>query len=402
MNTCPLSAAHTRMAEMINHLSSAYLESTTPLDFTVRYNSFLNTIVSFRNVIYHRIKKLPNYDKLQYKWFKKDDIFDKLLNARNIIVHEGDIEYSSTYTVRLYDGYRLVNENNETEGYVFNPNYINKALAEHKLKKGSEGVYLRITPKWISEVIGKNDLVEYAQEAYLKMGIILSEVHEELGYTGKCAILKPDVFDDTPMDISSPPCFNDYRNRDIWIVVADNRRLNVSHTPDLHEDMGDIVEQRYGNNEVYAGGIPDKLEEEIERYSVEAKKIFERDQYHLTFAIMLSEDKASVAGLKLEDKDIKRIIFISLGDYIKRIKATRVIIIGEATIRRLIKDTEGDKTAEYDTLMIEGINNKGEMVMKNYIISVVDGRRVAGRAIDMPFEEAPHLEYIREALWENR
>ncbi|MFH0883532.1 MAG: hypothetical protein V2A56_11145 [bacterium] len=388
------------MKEMLYHLNKAFQESKSVTEFTIHYNAFLNSVSSFRNVVYHQVKHLNDYKKLKKEWFDENISYIGILShARNKIVHDEDIQYSSIYDIKIYYGYKLIDSLNVKGKPVFDFDYLVSLIKTCGLSENTDSSYVRITPRWVSDQYGGIDLIEYAQDAYEHMSKVLKSAHEALDYVGKCSELEYDRFNNQPMDIRTPACFTDYRNRDVWIVIPTGKKYNLSQD---FTDFGDFSKEaleRYGENKIYKKGVPEVFEEEVRGYVEIAKKIFDKDQYHITLAMLLSEESVQVVELKLENEDIKRIMFIKLADYVRRIKSERVIIIGEGTLKRYeyTDDIKG-KEIVYDILMVIGANNKGETYIMINEIDKKYGKRVVGRELKMESMEMPHLYHVLDAL----
>ena len=101
---CPLPEPHQRLLDAHRLWHQCESNYTSPDGFRVNLNATIEALRNTTFVLQKNKAKIPNFDAWYIKWqdhLRKDQVMRWLVNARNRVVKQGDLDTLSTARVKL-------------------------------------------------------------------------------------------------------------------------------------------------------------------------------------------------------------------------------------------------------------------------------------------------------------
>src|SRR4030042_6940058 len=183
---CPLATTEQRLSDCISLWLETKNSYFSPDSFRLNLNNCIQTMRNVTFVLQKTKSQFNNFDDWYNTWqnrMRKDNIMTWLIQARNVIVKEGDLSTSSKLRVAVVENW-------------FTPPYIEidmhpfvdtedfiRLLAKHKpnnidLKVG----LLRAERRWVDKQLKEYELLEALSHVFIVLSDLLLDAHENLCY----------------------------------------------------------------------------------------------------------------------------------------------------------------------------------------------------------------------------
>jgi hypothetical protein len=262
-----------------------------------------------------------------------------LVESRNIIVKEGDLETYSTARISVVESW--------FEPPIFEtlvpPFTKTEDLARILASTAPKGVpwdvgLLRIERRWVDSRLPKQEILEVLVHSFKVLSHLLFDAHEQL--------IDKEPRKTCPWFASQelykgflPPCMlgQDW-DRSLWVNVRDGSILIPEELPEvLTPDELQKAEERYQGLEELRIELSNvtSLSDEAAILFRQAKNVLRIDGYHLPIAILCYPDGERVTvPMFMEDRIEKHLIIRSLANIVEKTGAKSVILINEVWLSR--------------------------------------------------------------------
>ena len=336
--TCPLAPTEQRLSDCLSMWVDVRANYFSPNSFRLSLN---NCIQAMRNVTFVLQKaggSFGNFDAWYAGWqdkMRKDKIMRWLVEARNVIVKEGDLSTSSRLRLAVVETWfdppyveleapPLI----ETEDFV-------KFLANNQAGKVDLKVgLLRAERRWIDEELKESELLEALSHVFIVLSDLLFDAHENLYYP-EDLLTCPWYIRQIPCKGQLPECMKAQEwDRTVWLDLNTGQILRPvdfpvrkiddeelrNHYPDLHQPAG-------------KGKKPAGLKEEADMLFGGAKTILCADGFHAPIAMLgYSDGRRDIIGLQMLNRTDKHHAIRTLAAEVERSGATSIILIGETWV----------------------------------------------------------------------
>ncbi|HEX4301910.1 MAG TPA: hypothetical protein VHZ78_03905 [Rhizomicrobium sp.] len=415
---CPLEAVHKRLEDLHRqwHLAAdAYFD---PEGFRIAIQSAIQTARTVTFILQSNKRAFSNFDAWYAPWqekFKADALMRWMVEARNKIEKQGDLEANSVVRAELVASY-FSNEvpKIEVPAALFDaPTALVKgipstALGDHIRREG----VVRIQRRWVENSLPDYELLDAVAVAYGRLSDMLSNAHVALG------LQVPETKDTRTGEIYGDefregrlPCMIGHGEmRSIDVRLADGHPVELVEIERVIErrDAKEISKRYdFDPEQMFGDG---SIESALSGLYATARKMFLKDGYHVNMVMMFRGEKpVDLRQLVFEDQGQKYLMMRRLANEVVRRGADAVIMIGEiwsATFDpdkpyRFARDAPERREALIATLirkcgepiqLVSTIERKGKQLDLGKVVEVRDG----AQAMFAPIYEAWRREIPKE------
>ena len=183
--SCPIASVHARMREAHKHWHNALDNYSSPEDFRISLNSCIQTL---RNVTYalqfakSTVNDFASWYSAWQEHMRSDSTMRAIIEARNIIVKQGDLDTSSKARISLVAGY------DDPPSYETDipPHLDSASIATFLADKTEVDDYLRenglikVVRRWACPQFGDSELLSTLAYAYQFLAILVEDAHVQL------------------------------------------------------------------------------------------------------------------------------------------------------------------------------------------------------------------------------
>ena len=373
---CPLAETETRLSDALILWVQAKKDYFLPHPFRRTLNSLIQTLRSVTFILQKNKERFIDYEAWYGPWqetMRADPIMKWLIEARNVVVKEGDLKTRSVARVAMVDswfdtaGFEIeVTPLARTEDFI-------RLVAKAKPADYVSAIpLLRIERKWIDSMLPDKELLEALAHVFDVLHKLVFDAHEKL--------LDPKVFSScdwfrevAPFKGRKPPCMvAQDMDRTLWMNYDTGDFMLPDSIPlDLDEKLMQKVTEKYPE----ALALKDKLrsaetlEKEVDVLFEQAKLLLVKDGYHDAIVIFGYEDGTrEFHKLELEDRAEKHIIYRRLAAHAEKTVATSVVFITENWVSPISKvgsfQHAGDDPDRKEALQIVAADSKGKVVSR--------------------------------------
>ncbi len=336
---CPLAAVDRRLEDVHRFWHQAEEVYFDPDAFRVAIQAAIQTARTVTLVLQKNKNVLPDFDKWYEPWQEKlgaNALMKWMVEARNRIEKQGDLDAHSFVSAEIVashldEGLHIqVPARLSDAPLALIRSIPANALGEHMKKDG----ILRIRRRWIENSLPDYELLDAVADAYGQLSQVVRAAHRQMGVGGPetTNVTTGQTYPDGDR-AGRLPCMighEDARTLDVWLATGEPLEFSeVPHKVDLSK--GPEVMKRYGvePQEMFAdSGLP---EDHARTLFATARKMFEKDGYHITLAILLPDGKpAAFRELRPEEHGHKYMMMRNLAHEAQRIGADSVILISES------------------------------------------------------------------------
>ena len=341
-SSCPLAPVDRRLCDGLDLLLETKEHYFEPDHFRISLN---NTIQTLRNVTFvlQKNKSISSaFDAWYSIWQEKmraDELMKWLVTVRNIIVKQGDLKTYSLARISILESWfeqpkfeMQVDPFTRTEDLA-------RLLSERVPKEISWDVgLLRVERRWVHDQLQEHDILDCLAHSFGILGELLIDAHNVLLNEltrEQCSWFRMLKRSEGRL----PPCMvaQDW-DRTVWIDMRDGSVITPVTIPikQSEEDLQKAAERypwlknlKRKRFESYS------LEDEAAFLFQQAKKILQKDGYHLPVAFLGYPDGTRrITGLQIDDRTGKHLLMRKLAVEIEKTGAVSLILINEAWLSR--------------------------------------------------------------------
>jgi hypothetical protein len=338
---CPLQSAEKRLDDCLKLWQAARTNYFDPEGFRLQLNSCIQALRSVTFVLQKSKGQFPLFNKWYTPWQKKmgeDRIMRWLVDSRNTIVKEGDLEAFSEAAVALVNGW---NEPpafiTRVEPFLSTEEIALRFLPVHSTSSPQFGL-IRVERRWVDSRLPADEILEALSHCFEMLSQLLRDAHRRLADEkgdSTCEWYKR-FKDDSHL---LPGCMiKQETDRTVWLRVEDGRfvHMSVSSRPEK-KGTAKIVKKRYRKilEECARSPVkaPEGLEAEAKMMFKLAKGVLQTDGYHIPMAFLGYPDgRRTHVAMEMPDRSSKYLAIRRLADLVKKTGAESVILISEAWV----------------------------------------------------------------------
>lgn len=344
---CPVPASHKRLEEAhrLWHQTSQGYED--PVGFRANLNACIQALRSVTFVLQKQKSNIPNFESWYSIWqekLKADPILNWLVQARNRIVKEGDLETKSIARAYILKGYNDPPYRDFLVPPLTHTLDISKQLAEEIPELIKCNAILKVERLWIADDLPEYELLEALAHAYGVLSILIDDAHIQAGLTGTQLYEETENGKYKLLEYSTEhlkgrlPCMvASAGKRTVWVKLSTNEFVSPEIIPVTLMDM-DIEEAKDKYNDIFKASFKQEkraknLKEFADIFWQWAKHILSIDGNHITLVIfILPNSRISLMELRPKDRSEKYVIWSNVANEIKRNGAKAILAIGEVWI----------------------------------------------------------------------
>lgn len=306
-----------------------------PNNFRMAVNSCIQELRNVTFVLQANKREIPGFDAWYEPWQEKmraNPSLRWLVDARNHIVKQGDLELLSKLRVEVIGSYLAGEVAIFEEDY--NPNLTNSEIYSKTVSLGLpvevfENSYVKLQRRWIDKNYPDHELSELLSECWLAVSALLFDAPN----SGLSASEKGGP--------RLPPCMHEQLHMRATLMKVSGETLVPtvisSESVSVDDEKRAVLQEKYGDTPLFrSAGKGKKLSErpfrgQCELLFEQAKAVLQRDGYHVHLAmVFVGKRLAQLIEIRNEDKADKYVTIRDLASTMERIGADAVIMVSEA------------------------------------------------------------------------
>ena len=363
---CPLLAVHTRLEDISRLWLQAAKSYSDPDNFRTNLNACIQSLRSVTWILQKNKSLILGFDIWYGEWqrrMKDDPILRWLVEARNQIEKEGDLETHSTVRVSVLANW---NESPHSQ-FTVSPFLPTGAIASNiQLRNVSKAVretgVLSVERRWVSSTLPNTELLDALAHASGFMTHLIKDAHDKLGIRTSFGDIPQPTDGRLPMMVSLS------RYRSVYIKLSTGEFIAPqTKFEEMPEGIGDIAKKRYDLQDFTRSNSsnPLTLSERAGQFFEIAKKILKKDG-HLNHIVILflPNGQTRMLTLDLKDRSEKYLGFSQVAEEVERTGAHALINIAESWIARQDpsnpNQTATDSPDRLEAITLSAISSQGE------------------------------------------
>lgn len=334
---CPISSAERRLEDAASFWQRAREAYFDPDDFRRNVQS---SIQAFRSVTWLLQKQKDSIASFEGWYSRKQDAMRAdprlrwLVEARNRIEKQGDLETHSTFTVEHTDSWLPPEKRVFELPPGIRPEDTAKIIAAtYPESKCGEGAILKLSREWVDSEMPTEELLNLLVHAFSVLQEVIFDAHlfVEDGFRKACPFYVglrrsssrlPEV-----MTAFQFPAVSWFSLEHGVLKKYDHKRKTLTRG-----EIEKIVEERYDN----LGGLDIRLSPSSSFADIcdtlfeMGKRMLMKDGYHSMIAMILTETGFYPLEFRPEDRADKHVMVRELASQCARLKAVSCILISEA------------------------------------------------------------------------
>jgi hypothetical protein len=345
-----------------------------PPEFRRSLNAAIEALRSSTWVLQKICNDLPGFEDWYQKMqdsMREDGKLRWLVDSRNRIIKQGDLEGHSTARISIFRGWHSEPFAEADISQETMPHSYAQALAPliPEFAKIEEGL-LRIDRRWVDRLKPDHEVTELLEHCCRQ----LLRLHEDLAEL--TSVPKSKELDDAQRQLLRER--RDYMG--CWLKLQDGQ---LSWTTSIEQEIGDdtrsVAKTRYSSS---LESLPEldlitPLQTQCGVYFRGALTMLRVDGYALPFAFMLDQNNlVHQCALFMEDRAEKHIVFREVAAQARRLKAKSVCIVNEAWMAPLtprVMHAEHHKERT-EGLLVQGVDSEGECFTIIQPFTRIEGR----------------------------
>lgn len=335
---CPLHAVDQRLDDLHRQWHEAVNSYFDPEGFRVAIQTAIQTSRTVTFILQGSKRFFPNFDAWYSPWqekFKIDPLMRWMVEARNRIEKQGDLEANSLVRAEILASYLNEGPKLDVKAALFDSvstifkTVPQSVLKDHIMKQG----FLRIERRWVENSLPDYELLDAVAIAFGRLTELVHDAHLALGLPEPAFA---DPHDEARFDRVSMgwrmPCMvghADRRTIDIWLATGKPVEFEaVAKTIDA--SSGKCLAIRYGVEPEDVFGRCRDLEDITRNLFRTARAMFERDGYHVMIIfLMRNSTPVDIIEWRPAEHGHKYVLARRLADEVKKTGADAIIEIGE-------------------------------------------------------------------------
>jgi hypothetical protein len=335
-HTCFLVAVDQRIDDARTHWLEAEAQYFDPGAFRLRLNACIQTLRTVTFVLQKQKSVIPQFEQWYETWqerMRRDDVLRWLIESRNKIEKQGDLETHSRAIIGIYDSWLRPPLLQVKVKPSMPPRDFAQMLASLSPRcMISEGALLKVERRWVDSELPEREILEAIYSGYASLLELVVSAHRQCNLD-ETQIVCP-WFRKFCQGDQSDSIKKHQQSKITWVSLEDcsARSISVKTKKVTRRMITKVVRKRYH--------LPDKLdnlkgfslEEQAKGWFEIAKVALKRDGYHYPMAILRTADSAEVLQLRMDDRAGKQLAIRTLGELAAERKAVAVFFINEAWI----------------------------------------------------------------------
>ncbi len=309
-------------------------------EFSIGINSLIQALRSVTWVLQKDLQHRDGFVLWYSAWqdrMRADAVLRWLVEARNRIEKEGDLELRSTARVSLIASWLPAPYDEFDVPPLLPPHAIAAVLAERDIPKEvrDTGV-LKVERSWVAATLPDRELLEACAHVYKILDALLGEAETRYG-PGPAA--SPDERARNLEGLIAAPAV-----RTAFLHLGTGELVSVGRGPaPALADPDQTVRDRYGD--LFARPFPGaSFEERCRSHHEIGRRMLAIDGHHQTIAILLRGGmRVGITALDIEDQQAKYLVMDELAEMVARNSADEVILSTEVWMA--VQLPEGDAQA---------------------------------------------------------
>jgi hypothetical protein len=328
-----LKPAFRRLFDAKAHWHKAVDGYFEPDDFRIAVNSCIQELRNVTFVLQANKREISGFDAWYGPWQEKmrtNTSMRWLVDARNYIVKQGDLELLSKLRIEVIGSYLAGEVAIFEEDY--NPNLTNAEIYTKTISLGVpvevfENSYVKLQRCWIDKSYPEYELGELLSECWSEVAALLLDAPNPGSSSG-----------DEQGKPRLPPCMHEQLQMRVVVMKVSEETLVPavisSESVSIEDENKAVLKEKYGDTPLFRlTGEGEKLpertfKEQCEFFFEQAKAVLQKDGYHVHLAIVFVQKKlAQLIEIRNEDKGDKYITIRELASKMERIGADAVIMV---------------------------------------------------------------------------
>lgn len=380
---CPTPRAHKRLEDVHKLWHQTEQNYFSPDDFRINLNNTVQTFRSVTFVLQKNKRLIPDFDNWYEGWreeMRADRVMRWLVDARNKIVKEGDLETLSTVRLYLVAGWGQP----PTRDYVVSPKSTFKEIVEDLLSEDipeniRDNGSIIIQRRWVVDDLPDWELLEAVAHGFGYLTRLINDAHVQSGVpipqlveceredsTKSTPVPSEHLSGRYPCMIGSP--FD--RSRIVKLATGEEVNYSIDSTVYKHPPTIEVAMEHYGFDPLKVAEEAKKAFESGFRsslyyYMKHAKLLLSVDGALIPTVLLSSEKGSGVIDFTLPSDKSELLLFWQkvIAD-IKRTGADSCIMISEVWIRSPLdegnKDSKKGDGETREGIQVMGANAQGE------------------------------------------
>lgn len=333
---CPLAVVDRRLEDLHRFWHQAEQAYFDPDAFRAAIQAAVQTARTVTLVLQKQKRSIPDFDAWYAEWqatLGADPLMRWMLDARNRIEKEGDLEARSFVSAEIVASYLDEGPKIQVPAKLSDaPLALVKSIpasmvGDHIRKDG----ILRIRRRWMENSLPEHELLDAVAHTYGQLSKVAYAAHVQMGLSGP-ATVNFESGQQYPEGGGRLPCMighEDLRTLDVWLATGEpleieeiHQRIDLAKGPDLKARYDVDPAKMYADS-----GLPG---DHARSLFAAARKMFERDGYHITLALLFRAGKpVGFRELRPTEHGHKYMMMRSLAQEAQRLSADAAILISE-------------------------------------------------------------------------
>ena len=341
-HSCPIAKVHRRLeqAHQLWHEAEAYYFD--PRLFPTYFNSAIQALRSVTWILQKHKHSIPDFDAWYGPWqdrMRADPVMRWLVQARNRIEKEGDLDGKSSAIVRVIDSYLEAPSSEITVKAWLTSDEIAEKLYElmgpppPEIKDAS----LVVERRWVENDLPDHEVLDALAHCYGVLSELVSDAHRILGLPEmKLLAESGEVGEPIPFHGGRLPCMVATERGRTTTIHAESGAVSKTYSKRVSVDSS--VEEkgleRYGetfSEATSAVRAARTMREHADALFEMAKQMLVKDRYHNMVVLLFRDEKVEkVMELRPSDRAAKYLLWRDVAKEVEVKGATAVITIAEA------------------------------------------------------------------------
>lgn len=339
---CPLAAIDRRLGDLHRLWHQAELAYFDPDEFRVAIQAAIQTARQVSFVLQKNKELIPDFDEWYVGRQEKlaaIPLMKWMVEARNRIEKQGDLEAHSFISAEIVashldEGPKIQVPAKLSDAPLALVRGIPDSMVGEHIKK--DGV-LRIRRRWIENTLPEVELLDAVATAYGHLAQLVRSAHEQMGLAGPVTtnVETGEQFPEADQD-GRLPCMighEDARTLDVWLATGKPLEFEeIRKEPSRDEAMAEAprLKERYGVDPAKMYADSGKVHDHARSLFAVARKMFDKDGYHITMAILLRGGKpVDFRELRPIEHGHKFLMMRTLAQQAQKVGADAAIMISE-------------------------------------------------------------------------